>query len=97
MSTALEVRDAAAALVSAEAAEAFAQGELDSKLQEALLMVPNEQAALDAAQSAFNTALANARDSLNVGGLVEALNAAIADREIASQQLTAVIAEYDGT
>lgn len=97
MATSADVRDAAAALVDAKAAEATAQANFNDKFAEALALIPDEQAAFDVAANVYNNAIESAKASLNFQDYVDALNSASTIRELAQQQLAATIADYDGT
>lgn len=95
MATALEVKEAADALIAAKASEAAAQTAFNDKLAEVFTLIPDEQAAFDVAAAVYNTAFENAKTSLNFQDYVDALNSASNIREIALQQLVDATADYD--
>ncbi len=98
MSTSQEIRDAADAVVAANAAVESARPPFLAAFnaaQQAANASP-EAAALESAQSSFDAVFATEMANGNVNALGAVLDAANSDRATAIAALTTAIAEYDG-
>jgi len=88
------IKDAATAAEDAFNALNAATTEYDAKYNEAVALIPDEQAALDAAQAVWNTAFASASATVGLSAYESAMVTAQANYDAAVEALQAEAANY---
>jgi len=96
MSTSQDVKDAADAVAVAKSALVTAQAAVDAKIAEAVALIPDEQAAVEAATQAYSTAFSAASDTVGYPAAAAALSAANQAVSFAVLTLSEVAEQYDG-
>ena len=96
MSTSQEVKDFADSLAFAKAQLAVLEPSFEAKNAQVDALVTTELAALQAAQAAYDSAVAAARVTTGWQPIADAYNDAVLTRNNAIEVLKVVTAEYDG-